>query len=470
MYRLTARFLLIVLFLPPASRAADELQQKVTIYRDNYGVPHIVGETEEAAFFGYGFAQAEDHLEKMMLQYRDAQGRLAEVEGRKALGSESPEFIPYEYRWGGDYLQRLLRTKQDVVDNKDKIDPAVYKILSAFARGVNEYIRQNRSRIPAWIDSVSPEDLEALQRASYLRFYSTGDAMQKLRAEKYKFPLLGSNQFAIAPTKSADGHVIHVETVHMPWANHFQNYEAHLIVPGKLDVAGISWFGSPFFLAGFNDKITWSITWNRPNIADLYEEKLNPDNNLQYLYDGSWRSIRVEHETFLVKGANGMETVSLPMYFTHHGPIVEFDPKQHRAFSIKLPNAHNVTYSDGLYLLMKAQNLADFKSALSRQFILRWNFLYTDPRNIYWVHNGVVAQRDPSFDWTHPVPGWTSKTEWGPYLHFDSNPHLENPPSGFIQNCNNPPWSPRRTPASSRSSPLPTTCPTKSRKMPATKS
>ena len=62
----------------------------------------------------------------------------------------------------------------------------------------------------------------------------------------------------------------------MPWANRFQNYEAHLITPGKLDAAGISWFGSPFFLDGLNDKITWSATWNTPNISDVYEEKLNP--------------------------------------------------------------------------------------------------------------------------------------------------------------------------------------------------
>ena len=92
--------------------AADPLARQVTTYRDNYGVPHIVGETEEATFFGYGYAQAEDHLERMMLQYRDAQSRRAEVQGFAALGDGYLHFIPYEYRWDGDYLQRLLRTKE----------------------------------------------------------------------------------------------------------------------------------------------------------------------------------------------------------------------------------------------------------------------------------------------------------------------------------------------------------------------
>ena len=120
----------------------------MTIYRDEYGVPHIVGETEEATFFGYGYAQAEDHLERMMLQYRDAQGRRAEVEGRQAIGDRYLQFIPYEYRWDGDYLQRLLRTKLGVIENRDKIDPAVYRILDSFARGVNAYIAQHRAEIP----------------------------------------------------------------------------------------------------------------------------------------------------------------------------------------------------------------------------------------------------------------------------------------------------------------------------------
>src|ERR1035441_6049973 len=142
------------------------LANDVSIYRDTYGVPHVVGETEEAVFFGYGYAQAEDHLERMMIQYRDAQGRRAEVLGFEALGDGYLHFIPYEYRWDGDYLQRLLRTKQGVLENKSKIDPAVFKILDAFARGVNYYIAKHRQEIPTWIDSITAEDIEEIGRAS----------------------------------------------------------------------------------------------------------------------------------------------------------------------------------------------------------------------------------------------------------------------------------------------------------------
>jgi len=425
---------------PVEAEAADPLAKQVTIYRDHFGVPHIVGATEAATFFGYGYAQAQDHLAEMMLQYRDAQGRRAEVQGMNALGDGYLHFIPYEYRWDGDYLQRLLRTKQCVEEHRDQIDPDTYRILDGFARGVNQYIAGNRGRIESWITPITADDVEALERSNYMRFYSIHDALVKLSEGASSFPNFGSNQWAILPRRSVNGRVIHVEHTHMPWANRFQNYEAHLITPGKLDAAGISWFGSPVFLDGWNDKITWSATWNEPNIADVYEEQLNPQNPNEYLYDGKWRKMKVQHEIFRVKRAFGMETVTLPLYYTVHGPVVKYDRAKHRGYSVKLPNFEGVNYATGLYLIMKADSLSAFKAALSRQLIPRWNFLYSDKKNIFWVHNGNVARRDDSYDWSKPVPGWTSKTEWGPYLPFNENPQVLNPASGFLQNCNNPPW------------------------------
>jgi hypothetical protein len=131
---------------PPNSAAhLDSLADDVSIYRDNYGVPHIVGETEPATFFGYGYAQAEDHLEDMMVQYRDAQGRRTEVLGINALGDGYLQFIPYEYRWGGDYMQRLLRTKKSVIEHRDQIEPETYRILDGFARRLRAHCGRFRS-------------------------------------------------------------------------------------------------------------------------------------------------------------------------------------------------------------------------------------------------------------------------------------------------------------------------------------
>ena len=424
----------------PAKAQSDPLAKQVTILRDNYGVPHIVGDTEAATFFGYGYAQAEDHLEEMMMQYRDAQGRLTEIKGINALGEGYLQFIPYEYRWGGDYMQRLLRTKQAVLEHRNQIAPDTYRIIDGFARGVNQYIVEHQATIPAWITSITAEDVEALERSQYMRFYSIHDALNKLSGKTYAFPNLGSNQWALAARRTMNGHILHVEHTHMPWANRFQNYEAHLMTPGKLNAAGISWFGSPLFLMGWNSRITWSATWNEPNISDVYEERLNPKNHLQYLYEGRWKGIRVEYQSFRIKGPKEFETVTLPCYYTAHGPVVKYDPENNHAYSVRLPNFDGVNYATGLYGILTAGSLSEFQAALGRQLIPRWNFLYTDRENIYWVHNGNVPRRTAGFNWSKPVPGWTAKTEWGTNFPFAAYPQMLNPASGFLQNCNNPPW------------------------------
>ena len=56
---------------------------------------------------------------------------------------------------------------------------------------------------------------------------------------------------------------------------------------------------------------------------------------MQYLFEGKWNPLRVEQETFHVKTATGMETITLPAYYTRHGPIVEFDRTTNTAYSIK---------------------------------------------------------------------------------------------------------------------------------------
>src|SRR5262245_45141250 len=214
--RIWTALLLLTLSRAAIAQTKDPLVAQVTIYRDTYGVPHIVGTTQEATFFGYGYAQAQDHLQEMMLQYRDAQGRRAEVLGFEALSEGYLQYIPYEHRWDGDYLQRLLRTRKGVDEKRNEIDTKTYQILDGFARGVNAYIEEHRAQIPAWIDRVSAEDIEALERSHYFRFYSVHDGLSKLADKPYAFPNLGSNHFAIAPAKSANGRVIHVEHTHMP--------------------------------------------------------------------------------------------------------------------------------------------------------------------------------------------------------------------------------------------------------------
>ena len=62
--------------------------ENITIVRDDFGVPHIYGKTDADAVFGLLFAQCEDDFNRVEQNYIWATGRLAEVEGEKALYSD----------------------------------------------------------------------------------------------------------------------------------------------------------------------------------------------------------------------------------------------------------------------------------------------------------------------------------------------------------------------------------------------
>src|SRR5918996_664385 len=59
--------------------------QNVTIVRDDWGIPHIFGKTDADAVFGLMYAQAEDDFNRVEMNYINAMGRLAEVEGESAI-------------------------------------------------------------------------------------------------------------------------------------------------------------------------------------------------------------------------------------------------------------------------------------------------------------------------------------------------------------------------------------------------
>src|SRR5262249_18789873 len=71
---------------PPASVTVPGLSTQVEILRDRWGVPHIYAQTLEDLFFAQGWITAKDRLFQIDLGRRVGTGKLAEVQGAKALG------------------------------------------------------------------------------------------------------------------------------------------------------------------------------------------------------------------------------------------------------------------------------------------------------------------------------------------------------------------------------------------------
>ncbi|MBM3335261.1 penicillin acylase family protein, partial [Candidatus Sumerlaeota bacterium] len=405
------------------SESAPTLARQVTIWRDTYWVPHIVGKTDAACAFGLGYAQAEDNLPRIARTFREATGTLAELEGKAALSQ--------------DALVRLLKIPQFARENYDKIPADFRVIIEGYCGGVNFYARRHPDNAPSGWRDLAPTDVVAMARYLIIANFLANprNARQLIAGQED----IGSNMWAIAPKKSANGRAMLFINPHLPWDGLVQWYEARLRSDEGWNMMGACFFGAPFLGLGHNEYLGWSHTVNSPDTWDVYRVTVNPDNPRQYRYEGAWRDMTVVDEKFQVKRGNAMETVHRPLEYTHLGPVV-YRAKSH-AYAYKIAGWDDVLAMVQWYRMSKARNLDEFLAAMRMQAVPMFNCVYADREgNIFYVYNAKVARKSEKFNWRGIVDGSTKETEWGDYLKFDELPQALNPKAGFVQNCNTTPF------------------------------
>ncbi len=383
------------------------------IRRDDFGVPIIEAEELEELFFLFGYAQAEDHLLPMLLNFREARGRLGEVLGEEGVESD--------IRSKAYAIEKIAEKEWRAAGEEER------KILKAFAEGINRFISEREKALPEWArERVEEKDVLAFLRWSLLPF-GEGRTLNKM------WLTFGSNQFAIAPKRTKNNSTIVCIAPHLPFQRPFQWYEAHLRGTG-FDTRGVAFFGIPIITMGHNRDIAWSYTVNPVNIGDIYEERLNLVGD-KYFYEGGWREIEVEEVEIGIREGGRVKKNKLRIRRTHHGPIIyEEDGK---AYSIRLSLFEANPILPFLLNVARARNLREFKEAFRKPGFHMFNVVYGDKEgNIYYLCNALAPRRSPNYDWSKPVPGWTKETEWCSFHSFEELPQIENPPCGYLQNCN----------------------------------
>ncbi|MGE5252819.1 MAG: penicillin acylase family protein, partial [Planctomycetaceae bacterium] len=102
------------------------LDAPVEIHRDRFGIPHVLAQTAHDAFFGQGFASAQDRLWHMDYDRHNAYGRLAEWLGQWAVE--------------GDRVMRRFQIGATVEEDFRTVDAPSRAMLEAYAAGVNAFI------------------------------------------------------------------------------------------------------------------------------------------------------------------------------------------------------------------------------------------------------------------------------------------------------------------------------------------
>jgi len=415
-----------LLSVPLAAGDATQMAKSITIYRDSYGVPHVFGPTDASCVFGYIYAQAEDNFWQIEDSYIRALGRASEIYGAKTLDD--------------DQLVRALEITKLSKAEYERAPQHTKELLQASADGLNYFLLQNPKVKPRLINQFEPWHVYAFNRyALYMKFIF---GKSGLKPEEINNPARtqGSNMWAIMPSKSATGHTMLFINPHQPFFGAGQWYEGHVHSDEGWDMSGASFFGSGFPTIGHNEYLGWSHTVNEPDIVDVYEETFdNPQDPLAYRYDGAYRHATEWNETIRVKTDNGMEERKFTFRKTHHGPVVA--SRNGKQLAVKMAKFEEGGQVDEWYAMSKARNLEEFRKAMSAVAVPMFNAVYADrDGNIFYVYNGAVPKRSTKFDWSQPVDGSTSETEWHGYHAFNELPQLTNPKAGFVQNCNSTPF------------------------------
>jgi len=416
---------------PPKS-TTSELAASVTISRDEFGVPHVFGRTDVSVAFGFAYAQAEDNFLHLEDNYIRAIGRSSEVYGEKGLSE--------------DRIVRALEIPRVSEEEYRKSRPSMRALYDAFAAGLDFFLKTHPNVKPALLDHFEPWYPLALLRYKYYVlefFWYAGlqpDSLRITIAEHKIDRKEGSNAWAVAPGKSADGHALLFQNPHIGFFGPAQYYEGHLHSDEGWNFSGAARYGFPFPYLGHNEHLGWSYTDNEIDNGDLYVETFDdPSHPLAYRYGKEYRFAKEWTERVSVKTANGIELRELTFRKTHHGPLVsELNGKP---VSVRLAKLAEGGWYDQWYEMTKAKSLLQFKDALRQIAVPYMNITYADrDGNIFYCYYGSVPRRSADFDWRKPVDGANPKTEWNGFHAFEELPQVLNPPSGFVQNCNSSPF------------------------------
>ena len=428
----------------PVSASDPELMRleqraaRVEIIRDDFGVPHIYGRTDADAVFGMLYAQAEDDFPRIERNYVWAIGRLAEIEGERAIFS--------------DLRARLYMTVDEAIAAYASAPDWLRALCDAWADGLNYYLLTHPevkprllTRFEPWMPMFFSEgsiggDIEQIPLERIARFYGeddVGDAIAATRDIEAEFaPPGGSNGFAIAGERTASGNAMLLINPHTSF--YFRG-EVHVVSEEGLNAYGAVTWGQFFIYQGFNEKTGWMHTSTYVDFIDEFVEDVSRvGGELVYRYGEEMRPVKVSEVRLKYKDGDGTDERVFTVYHTHHGPVThEIDGK----WSVTKINWDPVNALIQSYTRTKLANYDEFRDMMNIRTNSSNNTVFADAEgNIAYFHGNFIPQRDARFDFSKPVDGSDPATDWRGLHTVDETITILNPPNGWIQNANSTPF------------------------------
>ena len=414
---------ILVLLLNNGTQSAPEIGNQ--ILWDTYGIPHIYGENSKSLFYAFGWAQMQSHGNLILRLYGQARGQAAEF-------------------WGEDYLESDRWVQTMGIPNRAKAwyesqNPIFRNYLDAFVGGMNAYAKEHPEALTEELKVALPlKPVDVLAHAQRVINFTFVVDPERLEDIAENDTPKGSNGWAIAPSRSESGNAMLLANPHLPWSDLYLWYEAQLIAP-EINAYGATLVGFPVLTIAFNDNLGWTHTVNTHDGWDAYELPLANDG---YRFNGKIRSFEREEKVLKVKEKNGnLRSESLVVRRSVHGPVLT--EKQGKAIALRVVGLDKPAALQQWWDMARSKNFSEFETALKRLEIPMFTVMYADRQGrIMHLFNGQVPIRKKGYFkyWSDTIPGNTSETLWTKNHPYADLPRVVDPPSGWLQNTNDPPW------------------------------
>lgn len=451
------------------------LAGEITIRRDQWGVAHVAAGNETDAWFGQGFAAAQDRLWQMEYDRRRAVGRWAEAAGQAGLTA--------------DLMARRLDIAAAAKADLEAMDAGTRDMFDAYARGVNAFIASGAHlpreyeltgvRPEPWepwhsialfkirhvlmglwqwkiaagglLARVGPEvwaDLHFLSPVGTSVILPPGGQVERLFehaneeiaacAEHLGFLSeveAGSNSWVVHGSRTTTGKPVICNDSHRALDVPNAYWQVHVSCP-EFDVSGATFAGFPGFPHfGFNGAVAWNITHTQADYQDLYVEKFEGSGGERYLSADGWKQAEHRVETVQMRGS---DAIPVDCWKTAHGPVVHGDPRAGMAIALKYTALEKPKpASNGLRAMTRARDIHELFAAQETWVDPVNNLVAADTAgNIGYLVRGELPVRASKAGRRVPVPGWTGEHEWNGTVPAAQLPRSLNPAEGYIATAN----------------------------------
>ncbi len=375
----------------------------VEIRRTADGIPHVLASGWRELGYGYGHAQAEDALctlAEAFVTYRGQRSFHFGGEGRPARNSTFGRSTNLEL----DFFFCSLVADEQVAAYRQHQPADLQALTEGFAAGYNAALRQLKAQQgpqrracagESWVAKISADDIYRRMYAAglaggYSRFIpqivnarppggpDTGaladDVAERLAHAVGEMPGLGSNVIALGREATGEEAGVLFGNPHWFWGGPDRFYQAHLTIPGRLNVAGVSFLGVPVIVIGFNEHIAWSHTVSAARRFGLFELALDAADPTAYRYDGAVEKMQRRQVAVEVRQEDGsIATVTRALYRSRQGPLVDFGARSpafawgpERALALRDINAGNFRSFETFFRWNQAKSLDEF-AAIQRE-------------------------------------------------------------------------------------------------------